>query len=46
MIRTFLTDHLKHGTSGSLYVSGPPGTGKSVCVTKLVEEIKVRYVTV
>ncbi|XP_062518524.1 cell division control protein 6 homolog [Corticium candelabrum] len=43
VIRTFLTDHLKHGTSGSLYVSGPPGTGKSVCVTKLVEEIKDAY---
>lgn len=36
-LHSFLHDHLTSGTSGSLYVSGPPGTGKSACMSKIME---------
>ncbi|XP_015584726.1 cell division control protein 6 homolog [Cephus cinctus] len=30
----FMYVHMKNKTSGSLYVSGPPGTGKTACLSK------------
>uniref|UniRef100_A0A2Z5U1Y5 Putative Psc4 n=1 Tax=Reticulitermes speratus TaxID=60591 RepID=A0A2Z5U1Y5_9NEOP len=36
-LRSFLQDHLTAGTSGTLYVSGPPGTGKTACLSKVME---------
>lgn len=36
-LHSFLHDHLITGTSGTLYVSGPPGTGKTACLSKIME---------
>jgi len=36
-LRSFLQNHLTAGTSGTLYVSGPPGTGKTACLSKVME---------
>ncbi|XP_076763867.1 cell division cycle 6 [Xylocopa sonorina] len=35
-LQEFMEEHLKTETSGSLYVSGPPGTGKTACLSKLI----------
>ncbi|OAD54007.1 Cell division control protein 6 like protein [Eufriesea mexicana] len=35
-LQQFMEEHLKNETSGSLYVSGPPGTGKTACLSKLI----------
>lgn len=35
-LEEFLRHHLESKTSGSLYVSGPPGTGKTACLTKIL----------
>ncbi|CAK9799402.1 Cell division control protein 6 homolog [Anthophora quadrimaculata] len=49
-LQEFLEEHLKNETSGSLYVSGPPGTGKTACLSKLMlktefkSKFKVVYV--
>ncbi|CAL7935755.1 unnamed protein product [Xylocopa violacea] len=37
-LQEFLEDHLENETSGSLYVSGPPGTGKTACLSKLISK--------
>lgn len=49
-LQQFMEEHLKNETSGSLYVSGPPGTGKTACLSKLIlrpefrSKFKVVYV--
>nr|XP_012149856.1 PREDICTED: cell division control protein 6 homolog isoform X2 [Megachile rotundata] len=49
-LQDFMTEHLKNERSGSLYVSGPPGTGKTACLSKLMlkpefkSQFKVVYV--
>lgn len=49
-LQEFMEEHLKNETSGSLYVSGPPGTGKTACLSKLMlktefkSKFKVIYV--
>lgn len=35
-LREFFTSHLETQTSGSLYVSGQPGTGKTACLSLLL----------
>lgn len=35
-LREFFTTHLESNTSGSLYVSGQPGTGKTACLSLLL----------
>ena len=40
-LRLFLEEHLDHHQPGSLYISGPPGTGKTATVTRLLEESNV-----
>lgn len=35
-IINFMETHLKNKTSGSLYVSGQPGTGKTACMSKIL----------
>ncbi|NP_001084440.1 cell division cycle 6 L homeolog [Xenopus laevis] len=39
-IKTFLTSHVSDGKPGSLYISGAPGTGKTACLNKLLQESK------
>lgn len=42
-LRTFLSSHLKNRRSGSLFITGPPGSGKSATVEAVLSE-KVRNV--
>nr|XP_033774774.1 cell division control protein 6 homolog [Geotrypetes seraphini]XP_033774775.1 cell division control protein 6 homolog [Geotrypetes seraphini] len=39
-IRRFLRQHVCGEKSGSLYISGAPGTGKTFCLSKIVEDLK------
>lgn len=49
-LQEYMEDHLKTERSGSLYVSGPPGTGKTACLSKLIlkpefkSQFKVVYI--
>ncbi|CAD7087327.1 unnamed protein product [Hermetia illucens] len=47
-LRSFFLSHLESGTSGSLYVSGQPGTGKTACLTHILrsEEISSNFTKV
>lgn len=36
-LKEFFTEHLQKGCSGSLYVSGQPGTGKTACLSLLLK---------
>lgn len=36
-LNDYVQDHLKNKKSGSLYISGPPGTGKTACLNKVLE---------
>ena len=41
-IRQWVGERVKEeGKGGALYISGAPGTGKTACVTHLIEEMKV-----
>lgn len=40
-LRTFITQHLKEQSSGTLYVSGPPGTGKTASLSKILKEPEI-----
>nr|CAD7199810.1 unnamed protein product [Timema douglasi] len=44
-LHEFLSSCLDHMVSGTLYVSGPPGTGKTACLVKIMElpELKNAY---
>ncbi|CAK9296886.1 unnamed protein product [Gordionus sp. m RMFG-2023] len=35
----FINDHLKHSCPGSLYVSGPPGTGKTMSINHILNNV-------
>lgn len=37
-LEEFIREHLKNESSGSLYVSGPPGTGKTACLSKIMQQ--------
>ncbi|XP_020377331.2 cell division control protein 6 homolog [Rhincodon typus] len=39
-ISQFITDHISEEKPGSLYVSGAPGTGKTACVERIIEDLK------
>ncbi|KAK9452327.1 P-loop containing nucleoside triphosphate hydrolase protein [Limtongia smithiae] len=39
----FLTAHLDNGTSGALYISGPPGTGKSALTNEVLRGLVPEY---
>ena len=41
IITNFLEKRIKGKTCGSLYVSGAPGTGKTVCLNKVLLKMKV-----
>lgn len=36
-ISKFLTSHLEDRVPGALYISGPPGTGKTACVEHVLK---------
>ncbi|CAH2302239.1 cell division control 6 homolog [Pelobates cultripes] len=38
IIQNFLKKHVSCGKPGSLYISGAPGTGKTACLNKLLQE--------
>jgi hypothetical protein len=40
-IKQFVLDGLANCSHASLYVSGRPGTGKTACVSQVINEIKV-----
>ncbi|XP_064389362.1 cell division control protein 6 homolog isoform X2 [Halichondria panicea] len=37
-LNSFMTSHLHKGTSGALYISGAPGTGKTACLSTVLEK--------
>lgn len=41
-LREFLQGHLEKETSGSLYISGPPGTGKTACLSKIMQQPEIK----
>lgn len=41
-LREFMEEHMNNQTSGSLYVSGPPGTGKTACLSTLMQKTEFK----
>ncbi|XP_025993398.1 cell division control protein 6 homolog isoform X2 [Solenopsis invicta] len=41
-LQKYLLDHLDQEMSGSLYISGPPGTGKTACLFKIMQHSDVK----
>lgn len=41
-LQKYLSEHLDKGTSGSLYISGPPGTGKTACLFKIMQQSDIK----
>ena len=41
-LELFIEDRLDANVPGALYISGPPGTGKSACVRQLLRQIESR----
>ncbi|XP_004591298.2 cell division control protein 6 homolog [Ochotona princeps] len=39
-IRTFLREHICGKRAGSLYLSGAPGTGKTACLSRILQDLK------
>ncbi|XP_031209560.1 cell division control protein 6 homolog [Mastomys coucha] len=40
VIRDFLKEHVCGGKAGSLYLSGAPGTGKTACLSRILQDFK------
>jgi len=40
-LKEFFVNHVNNGTSGSIYISGPPGTGKTASLTYLMNQKEV-----
>uniref|UniRef100_A0A8C5LBX6 Cell division control protein n=1 Tax=Jaculus jaculus TaxID=51337 RepID=A0A8C5LBX6_JACJA len=40
VIRNFLREHICGKKAGSLYLSGAPGTGKTACLSRILEDLK------
>lgn len=41
VIRNFLREHISGKKAGSLYLSGAPGTGKTACLSRILQDFKV-----
>lgn len=42
-LENIINTSLKKETSTSLYVSGPPGTGKTACLTNIIQKVSLFY---
>ncbi|XP_067007942.2 cell division control protein 6 homolog [Anabrus simplex] len=42
-LQTFISDSLANQRSATLYISGPPGTGKTACLTKILSQYKQEF---
>ncbi|XP_019603103.2 cell division control protein 6 homolog isoform X2 [Rhinolophus sinicus] len=40
IIRNFLREHICGKKAGSLYISGAPGTGKTACLSRILQDLK------
>lgn len=40
VIRNFLREHIYGKKAGSLYLSGAPGTGKTACLSRILQDLK------
>ncbi|XP_036054218.1 cell division control protein 6 homolog isoform X2 [Onychomys torridus] len=40
VIRAFLKEHICGGKAGSLYLSGAPGTGKTACLSRILQDLR------
>ncbi|KAM6164734.1 cell division control protein 6 homolog [Rhynchocyon petersi] len=40
VIRNFLREHICGKKAGSLYLSGAPGTGKTACLNRIIQDLK------
>ncbi|XP_032946188.1 cell division control protein 6 homolog isoform X2 [Rhinolophus ferrumequinum] len=40
IIRNFLREHICGKKAGSLYISGAPGTGKTACLNRILQDLK------
>lgn len=43
VIRNFLREHICGKNAGSLYLSGAPGTGKTACLSRILQDLKVHW---
>ncbi|KAL0119612.1 hypothetical protein PUN28_007806 [Cardiocondyla obscurior] len=41
-LQKYLFEHLNQEASGSLYISGPPGTGKTACLFKIMQQPEIK----
>lgn len=41
-LKDFIEGHLENQTSGSLYISGPPGTGKTASLNLILENSDIK----
>ncbi|KAK3887183.1 hypothetical protein Pcinc_008708 [Petrolisthes cinctipes] len=41
-MESFLTQHLKEGRPGSLYISGAPGTGKTASLNNIIDKLQMK----
>ena len=41
VINSFITETMVNQQPGSLYLSGAPGTGKTACLTKALDQLEV-----
>ena len=42
-IKNFVEKHLSAESPGALYISGGPGTGKTFCVSKVLDDLRSQY---
>ncbi|KAK9324112.1 P-loop containing nucleoside triphosphate hydrolase protein [Lipomyces orientalis] len=42
-LKSFFHSHVSTRTAGSLYISGPPGTGKSALIAEVLDDLKDKF---
>ncbi|KAJ8096836.1 P-loop containing nucleoside triphosphate hydrolase protein [Lipomyces tetrasporus] len=43
ILKSFFESHVSNRTAGSLYISGPPGTGKSALMAEVLDDLKDKF---